>query len=67
MNKRFLFIKLKLVTLTFKFQLSDQKQPHTNQNTKNWRENQPSVQDLHKSRINFTQDGQLNISEQSFC
>lgn len=63
MNKRFLFTKLKLVTLIFNCQLSDQKQPLTNPDLKNLKENQLSVQDHHKSKANFKQNWQLNNSE----
>ncbi len=63
MNKEFLFTKLKSVTLTFNCQLSDLKQPLTNPDSKNLKENQLSVQDHHKSKANFKQNWQLNNSE----
>lgn len=66
MNKRFLFTKLKSVTLTFNFQVSDQKLQHTNLDLKNWKENQQSVQVHPKLKMNLMQDGQLNISEPLF-
>lgn len=40
MNKRFPFTKLKSVTLIFNCQLSDLKQPLTNPDLKNLKENQ---------------------------